>query len=248
MVPHFTVGFGDDEKFVAQHIDLDHQAVGVSDAPVEPHRIGRTIWVMVLKPAGVAPCQGESFWLGQTVGKIVDEAGASPYWEPFPTESSVEYKNSEMPLGSWHEFEGVCAAAHVPNCSRYGPGEVDLWTFGEGLGSPSASIPVDIQVERVEAAPVFAEPTVVDLLAEELTDESMSILGEFPGRRVQLGSGGKAVDVLREAYGLDEGKFDDELNDLVLATQQAAGVTPDGIVDSDTWAVLDNQLLADHSE
>ncbi|RLA51083.1 MAG: hypothetical protein DRQ65_08300, partial [Gammaproteobacteria bacterium] len=213
-----------------QHLDLDESAIGVSNMPIESHKSGRTIWVMVLKPAGLVPCTSQSFWLGQTIGKIVEAVGASEYWEPFPSRSSAEYRGSEMSLGAWRSFEGVCAAAHVPQCSRYGPGEIDLWSFGEGLGSPAASIPLGVTVERVEVAPDVSEPTVVELLSSELSRPAEkevvtveTVLGKFPGRKVQLGSGGKAVSILREAYGLEKGKFDDDLNDHVLFAQDLGG-------------------------
>lgn len=250
IVPHFTIDFGGSGQCesVLQHLDLGESAIGVSDMPVEPHRIGRTIWVMVLKPSGLVPCTSQSFWLGQTIGKIVENVGAFEYWETFPTRSSAEYRGVEMSFGAWREFSGVCAAAHVPQCSRYGPGEMDLWSFGEGLSSPAASLPSNVVVERVEAAPELAEPTVVELLKSELEERPKvvaveTVLGKFPGRRIQIGSGGKAVDTLREAYGLGAGKFDEELQDHVIFAQEIAGVTADGVVDSSVWIVLDGLLV-----
>lgn len=241
IVPHFTVDFGGSGncESVLQHLSLDESAVGVSNMPVESHRIGRTIWVMVLKPSGLVPCESQSFWLGQTVGKIVDAVGASEYWEPFPARSSAEYRGSAMSFGAWREFEGVCAAAHVPQCSRYGPGEVDLWSFGEGLAAGEVPVSSSVDVKWLEVVPSVKSPTVVESSAVE---PAVTVLGKFPGRSVQLGSGGKAVDKLREAYGLGKGKFDDDLNDQIVFAQELAGLTPDGIVDSVVWAVLDGLL------
>lgn len=249
IVPHFTISFGD-SGVVMQHLDLSQSAVGVSDKPIEPHLIGRTIWVMIVKPGGKRLCISESFLLGQTIGAIAEAIGVSEYYEPFPAKASVEYRNSEMSLGAWNKFEGICGAAHVPICSHFGPGEMDLESFGEGLMSPDAIYaPNKIVLETIEAAVKIAEPTVTALLSAEFaenTEDDITILGEFPGRRVQLGSGGKAVDVLRNAYRLDEGKFDEELLDCVIVGQKAAGLTADGIVDSTTWTVLDQLLVSEN--
>lgn len=256
-VPHFTLDFT--TETVTQHIDLDKKAVGVSDAPVEPHLIGSTVWVNIIKPANMTPDSEESFWLGQAVGLIVDGADVNEYWEPFPTMASVLYRTSEMTLGDWRAFEGICAAAHVPLCSRYGPGEVDSDAFGEGLGSPAVPQVASVDVPVVESETEVLEPEVVDpdvleKLAAELVktakpvDPDATVLGKFPGRKVQLGSGGKAVEKLREAYGLGKGKFDDELQDHVTFAQELAGLTPDGIVDAETWLALDRILVEGDDE
>jgi len=254
VVPHFTVDFT--TQTVAQHVDLSKTAVGVSDAPVQTHLMGSTVWVNILKPANQVPDSEESFWLGQTLGLIVDGFGVNEYWEPFPSMASTLYRTSEMTIGDWRTFEGVCAAAHVPLCARYGPGEVDVDAFGEGLGSPSLpQVTSTVDVPVVESTTEVLDPDIVDpdlleklaaelvVAPEEPSDSVGTVLGKFPGRKVQLGSGGKAVEKLREAYGLGKGKFDEDLQDHVIFAQELAGLTPDGIVDKETWQALDSALV-----
>jgi hypothetical protein len=73
--------------------------------------------------------------------------------------------------------------------------------------------------------------------AEEFLAEGQEVygLGPFPGRKVSLGSGGKAVTILREVFDLPPGKFDKDLEDLVRALQAYLEIEATGIVDRETW-------------
>lgn len=238
-VPHITLDPFRKETW--QHIGLEMSAARVSNPPVEPHRMGRTIWVNVMKTEALNSEQ--SFWVGQQVAAIAYEVGCVDYWMSFPSEFSSEYRTSQLSLGLWKSFEGICGAAHVPHTQTNGPGAMDLEAFAEGLvagSSPTITttitteVPMTVHVveaEEVESVTVVHEPDVTE-----------SVLGEFPGRKVKLGSGGKAVAALREAYGLDKGKFDEELLEFVLDAQNAAGMTTDGIVDRETWEAIAEDL------
>lgn len=238
-VPHFTLDPYRQE--VWQHLPFDESAVGVTNPPIEPHRMGRTVWVNVMKTAPLTA--EESFWAGREVALIADEVQCVDHWLEFPSEFSREYRTSQLGLGLWRSFEGICGAAHVPHTPGNGPGAMELESFHEGLllGAISDNRPEEeggvivIETDEVLATVVVQDPTISEQTSE-------SALGAFPGRKVQLGSGGKAVNMLREAFGLSDGKFDDELNEKVLDAQNAAGMTTDGIVDRETWEAIAEYL------
>jgi hypothetical protein len=245
-IPHFTIDPFRQE--VWQHLDVDVSAIGVTNPPVEPHRMGRTIWVNVMK---MGPLSTEdSFWVGKQIGDIASFVGCVDFWMPFPPESSVEYRRSQLSLGMWRSFEGICGSSHVPHSYSNGPGEMDLEAFGDGLldsSKPSTTLSVDsviVETEEIDIPVSVHSPDIKEQLAEALNKpiEQESVLGKFPGRKVKLGSGGKAVQALRNVYGLGEGKFDEALQEHVLDAQDSAGLTPDGVVDSDTWDAIDNLL------
>ena len=239
-VPHITLD--PYRREVWQHISLANSSVNMSNPPVEPHRMGRTIWVTVLKTAALN--EDDSHWVGQQTAAIAYETGCSDFWMAFPSEFSQEYRTSQLSLGLWRQFEGICGAAHVPHTQSNGPGAMDIDAFAAGLvegSSPTITatitqeVPMTVHVVETEEI-----PEVVVVHEPEVTEESA--LGDFPGRKVKLGSGGKAVNMLREAFGLGDGKFDDELNEKVLDAQNAAGMTTDGIVDRDTWEAIADYL------
>ncbi len=235
VVPHFTVDFGGsgDCASVVRHLGLDECGVGLCGGPLESHLVGRTVWVMVLRPAGLVPGEVESFWLGGVVGAIAGAVGANSFWEPFVGDGEVGLRSSEMSFGVWREFSGVCGASRVPFCDRFGPGSFDLSAFGDGLVGSSAWVVEDVGGVVVEAGGLDVSVGV------GVPDVSVSSgLGVFPGRRVKLGSGGKAVGMLREAFGLGPGRFDEELHELVVGVQVDAGLTPDGVVDRGVWEAV----------
>lgn len=234
-VPHFTLDpFA---REVWQHLDVSQSAVGVTNPPIEPHRMGNTIWVNVMKQGELS--SEDSFWAGEKVRSISDEIGCPDHWLMFPGEASVEYRTSQLSLGLWRRFEGICGAAHVPHTPANGPGAMDIDAFGFGLASQSTE-PVEI-IETEDTLTIETEEFTATVVVNEpvVTEMTETVLGDFPGRKVQLGSGGKAVQMLRDAYDMGKGKFDDELLTHVLLVQENAGMTQDGIVDSETWDAID---------
>jgi murein L,D-transpeptidase YcbB/YkuD len=118
-----------------------------------------------------------------------------------------------------------------------------LEAFHEGLllgaisdHRPEEAEEIVIETAEFTATVVVNEPTISEESAE-------SALGAFPGRKVQLGSGGKAVAMLREAFDLDDGKFDEALLVHVTDAQDFAGLTADGIVDRETWDAIEAYLV-----
>lgn len=60
----------------------------------------------------------------------------------------------------------------------------------------------------------------------------------FTGRSLQPGSQGAKILLLAEAYEIDTSVYDDEIGELVLAAQEAAGLETNGIIDAATWDAL----------
>ena len=270
VVPHFTLDPYSRE--VWQHISTDNSAFRVTNPPIEPHRMGKTIWVIILKLDNLS--EGQTSWVGEQVAAIAAAVGAPLVREDFPTETSVEYKTSRLSLGLWKTFSGICGASHVPHTASSGPGYLDVEAFDSGLGSVTAASTLspailDVQVaikdpevdngfERCDAPSPHGSAGCAkdkghdgshmnrgglwsDALSEpEEEPEPVVALGKFGGRPVKQGSGGKAVDALRAAFGLPEGKFDNELHVLVVQAQETAELPADGVVDADTWEALDS--------
>lgn len=252
-VPHFTLD--PITKEVAQHVDLQLAAVKVTDFPVEPHRFGLNIWVVVLSPAGQPLDVEQSEWVGEQVGIIADAVGAL----------KMLHHGDPMQVGEFQRFDAVVLASDVPNCPGSNP-RIDIEALFAGMSLPEgvAEALKDIEegnvvtvlsheefVEMLEgdaaAGPIAVDVVTLDVEpdAPKVVVTSDTVLGKFPGRKVKVGSGGKAVAQLLEAFGLGGKKFDNELEDHVKMIQELAGLDITGEVDSDTWDAIDTYLLED---
>jgi len=262
-VPHFTLDAT--TETVAQHLDIQLAPVSVTDFPVEPHRFGHNIWVTVLTPAGETPTAKESMWLGGEVAKIAAAAGSltelysgDPMgvgeWLRFEgvaftsevplTHASDTRVDKDMfllglygsPVASGFEISDEDISPTVAQTlEEIENGDVTTVTSIEEFRAALDDVDT-IETETIMVTPVVNEPTAV------ATNEE-TVLGKFPGRKVQVGSGGKAVATMKEAFGLGKGKFDEELEDHVKMIQELADLHVDGVVDSDTWAAIDTHLL-----
>lgn len=239
VVPHFTHDVA--EHTVYQHIPMDHGAVRVTNFPVEPHRMGTTIWVNALTPVGEALTSRESHSLGGFVVSLCYLLGVEP-----------TLSEDDLTLGQWMTFSGIILASDVPHCTASTPG-MNLSAFEDGLADPDGVFEEELYetVEVVETPDIIVGPDTIkfsDIVLEPEVASVPTMLGEFPGRAVSLGSGGKAVALLREALGWDEGKFDDDLEGVVVDYQQAAELEPSGVLDNETWEAIDQALLMEEAE
>lgn len=247
IAPHITLDPYTQE--VWQHIDFGLSAVGVTALPIEPHKMGKTIWVMVLKTSQLS--EEQAVWLGEKVGQIQQLVGADNDILSFPSEFSVEYRRSTLSMGLWRRFRGICGAAHVPHADSNGPGEIDSKSFLEGVSlvhspfegkhdTPDTSDTSTVRIDSFAETTEIAEPMIIE--------EALSpTLGKFPGRKVKAGSSGKAVSALRKFYGLGDGNFDEDLDKLVCKAQRAAGLKVNGVVDRETWeAIEDFSKVTEH--
>jgi hypothetical protein len=60
----------------------------------------------------------------------------------------------------------------------------------------------------------------------------------FTGRSLQLGSQGNKILILATAYEIDTSVYNSELEEVVLAAQEAAGLETNGVIDAATWEAL----------
>ncbi len=228
VVPHFTLDTSDLTLY--QHIPMDLGAVRVTNFPVEAHRMGTTIWMNVLTPIGVQLEGEESHVVGLFTAMLCQELGIEATLADF-----------DLGLGQWMTFTGVVLAGNVPHCSMSTPGMV-MNAFILGLEEPDGEYAFEEEEPVLELAVVGPETIkITDVVLDPAV--KTTVLGEFPGRAVSLGSGGKAVALLREALDMSEGKFDDELEDMIGGYQFNAGMEVTGVLDIDTWEAIDQALL-----
>jgi murein L,D-transpeptidase YcbB/YkuD len=212
-----------------------------------PHRRTESYWVQINRDGGAILSTAETRKLTAFLVELAKEVGAAPKVGVFPA-SARQAKELEMTLAEWYAFSGITSSAVAP---------LGQWHNASPLVSSHFHFGNEPEPEpEPEVVPKVAAPkSNVDALTDALTapwtsDSTFEVmdplpseqLGEFAGRAISIGSKGQKVAALRAALGLEEGEFDDELDALVKAAQEANDLTPDGVVNAETWDAVRQSL------
>jgi hypothetical protein len=224
--PHYTLDL--DEKTFYMHVPLSAASTMCSDHDAEaPHRRSESYWVVLNRNSGDTLTQEEEAYVTFFIAKLAGELGVPPVVLDFPR-SKQDARSSQLIIDMWEGFSGILSAALVPNSSWPNSIQLDLNALRSALGV----VPVEVE-EVVEE---------LEIVFDAVTAPSAQ-LGEFKGRPIGVGSTGKKVSELRDAWGLDSiGLFDDELETLVLLVQEEAGLESTGSVDAATWSAIRSHL------
>jgi hypothetical protein len=249
VVPHLT--FDAVNGCVYRHVPL-HRGVGWPSRFPKGLPVGRLVGVVFGVVVG-----GQSVWLDDAVGRVCALLGVEEKWE-----GPGLLGRGRFERGSWLVDGGLLSdggdrwggdLSRVTLSPGAGLGLVEDDGAPVGLGWEVSDEGVEGLVDEVEVVDgggggeaVEVESAAEDELVNEGFDEEFELavlegvlsesvgLGEFPGRPVKLGSGGKAVAMLREWAGLGDGRFDDELHEYIDGLLDGW----DGVVDGDVWDVL----------
>jgi len=216
LYPHITLDF--DTGTVHEHVPLDRACPMFGIGAIRaPHRHTTSVWVFINRNAGEVLSDEETYTLRSLVQTLVADLGAAKEVLDFPGSARVAL-NSELPFDVWESFSGVVPISVVPNGTWQ---NAFPWNPSDLFGGEEA---VGVLFGRVEDVNPEESP-VIDL-------------GEFKGRSIALGSTGKKVAALREAFDMGPGDFDIELEMRVQAVQDAHGLEGNGVVEAWTWAAL----------